>query len=65
MTDDDLPESWWTPADVAARFNVHLSTARRWMEEGAFPTMIKVGRLSRIPERDMLEAVERVGKGRA
>lgn len=44
-----------SPAEVARRLEVHVTTVRRWFEEGRFPTAYQTptGRI-RIPSADLV-----------
>ena len=61
MTDQSLTDRPLTPAEVAERYSIPISTLHYWRRTNQGPRAMKVGRHLRYHPDD-LEAWERVGR---
>jgi excisionase family DNA binding protein len=51
-------EQVFTSKEVAEHFKVHITTVKRWLQEGVFPSAFYVGHSVRIPLSD-IEALKK------
>lgn len=57
-----MTEKYYSPEEVAARFNLKPPAIRKWIREGKLKA-IKFGRLWRISEEELQRFIE-AGKGK-